>query len=161
MHVSPAKHSYASVTDRQTDDGQSDPYALLCFAGDAKIKECLWNTTVCPWQQQSRKSYFSFKVKVKDTKSLTLVSLERASLVEHACQIWLLENSYPGEFVPRRIRTQNDWVRILWLIRTRVRIIQWIRTLYITICNICKLYLCFYFYSAILRNLTFSIIKKN
>ena len=34
MHVSPAKHSYASVTDRQTDDGQSDPYVSLCFAGD-------------------------------------------------------------------------------------------------------------------------------
>ena len=52
MHVSPAKHSYASVTDgrtdrqtdgrthsrtdRQTDDGQSDPYVSLCFAGDTK-----------------------------------------------------------------------------------------------------------------------------
>ena len=23
-------------TDRQTDDGQSDPYVLLCFAGDTK-----------------------------------------------------------------------------------------------------------------------------
>ena len=40
MHVSPAKHSYASVTvtdgqtDRRTDDGQSDPYVALCFAGD-------------------------------------------------------------------------------------------------------------------------------
>ena len=62
-------------------------------------------------------------------------------------KIGLLEISYPGEFVPRRIRTQNDWVRILWLIRTRVRIIQRIRTLYISfiliIYNICKLYLCF------------------
>ena len=57
MHVSPAKHSYASVTDgqtdrqtdgrtdrqtdgrtdRQTDDGQSDPYVSLCFAGDTKM----------------------------------------------------------------------------------------------------------------------------
>ena len=44
MHVSPAKHSYASVTDGQTDgrtdgqtdDGQSDPYVSLCFAGDTK-----------------------------------------------------------------------------------------------------------------------------
>ena len=33
---------------------------------------------------------FSFKVKVKVTRSLTLVSLERASLVEYACQIWSL-----------------------------------------------------------------------
>ena len=48
MHVSPAKHSYASVTDGQTDtdrqtdgqtdDGQSDPYVSLCFAGDTKSK---------------------------------------------------------------------------------------------------------------------------
>ena len=40
MHVSPAKHSYASVTDGQTDgqtdDEQSDPYVSLCFAGDTK-----------------------------------------------------------------------------------------------------------------------------
>ena len=42
MHVSPVKHSYGSVTggrtDRQTDDGQSDPYVLLCFAGDTIIQ---------------------------------------------------------------------------------------------------------------------------
>ena len=41
MHVSPAKHSSASVTDGQTDrridDGQSDPYVSLCFPGDTKI----------------------------------------------------------------------------------------------------------------------------
>ena len=45
MHVSPVKHSHASVTDGQTDgrtdrqtyDGQSDPYVSLCFAGDTKI----------------------------------------------------------------------------------------------------------------------------
>ena len=52
MHVLPAKHSYASVTDgqtdgrtdrqtggrtdRHTDGGQSDPYVSLCFAGDTK-----------------------------------------------------------------------------------------------------------------------------
>ena len=40
--MSPAKHSYGSVTDgrtdRQTDDGQSDPYVSLCFAGDTKNK---------------------------------------------------------------------------------------------------------------------------
>ena len=41
------------------------------------------------------------------------------------------EISYPGEFVPRRIRTQNEWVRILWLIRTWVRILWIIRTLHI------------------------------
>ena len=45
MHVSPAKHSFGKCdrrtdrqTARQTDDGQSDPYVSLCFAGDTKIK---------------------------------------------------------------------------------------------------------------------------
>ena len=55
MHVSPAKHSFGKCdrkvwqmdrqtdgrTDRQTDDGQSDPYVSLCFAGDTKIKGLL------------------------------------------------------------------------------------------------------------------------
>ena len=36
--MSPAKHSYWSVTEGQTDDGQSDPYVSLCFAGDTKMK---------------------------------------------------------------------------------------------------------------------------
>ena len=36
MHVSPAKHSYGSVTDGRTDDVQSDPYVLPHFAGDTK-----------------------------------------------------------------------------------------------------------------------------
>ena len=43
--MSPAKHSYWRVTDGQTDrqtegqtdDGQSDPYVSLCFAGDTKM----------------------------------------------------------------------------------------------------------------------------
>ena len=43
MHVSPAKQSYVSVTDGQTDgqadEGQSDPYVSLCFAGDTKIPQ--------------------------------------------------------------------------------------------------------------------------
>ena len=59
-----------------------------------KIEVCLWNT-LCPRWQQSPKSYFSFKVKVKVTKSVTLLSFERASLVEYACQIWSL---YPLHF---------------------------------------------------------------
>ena len=37
------------------------------------------------------------------------------------------EISYPGELVTRIIRTQNEWVPILWLIRTQVRINQRIR----------------------------------
>ena len=40
MHVSPANHSSDRQTDRQpdggTDEGQSDPYVSLCFAGDTK-----------------------------------------------------------------------------------------------------------------------------
>ena len=46
MHVLPAKHSYCETTkksvttgqtDRQTPE-QSDPYVLLCFAGNTKIQ---------------------------------------------------------------------------------------------------------------------------
>ena len=36
---------------------------------------------------QKATSIFGFKVKVKVTRLLTLVSFERASLVEYACQI--------------------------------------------------------------------------
>ena len=38
MHVSPAKQLWKvwPVTDGLTDDGQSDPYVSLCFAGDTK-----------------------------------------------------------------------------------------------------------------------------
>ena len=36
---------------------------------------------------KSQKADFSIKVKVKVTKSLTLVSFESASWVEYACQI--------------------------------------------------------------------------
>ena len=59
MHVSPAKHSYGSVTDGrtdrqtdgrtdrqtdgQTDDGQSDPYVSLCFTGDTKISLAMFD----------------------------------------------------------------------------------------------------------------------
>ena len=40
-----------------------------------------------PGGNKVQKAIFSFKVKVKVKKSLTLVSFERASLVECACQI--------------------------------------------------------------------------
>ena len=43
-----------------------------------------------PGGNKVEKAIFSFKVKVKVTRSLTLVSIERASLVEYACQIWSL-----------------------------------------------------------------------
>ena len=41
-----------------------------------------------PGGNKGKKAIFSFKVKVKATRSLTFVSFERASLVEYACQIW-------------------------------------------------------------------------
>ena len=40
-----------------------------------------------PSGNKVQKAIFSFKVKVKFTRSLTLVSIERLSLVEYACQI--------------------------------------------------------------------------
>ena len=40
-----------------------------------------------PAVTKSKKAIFSAKVKVKVTRSMTLVSFERASLVEYACQI--------------------------------------------------------------------------
>ena len=40
-----------------------------------------------PGGNKVEKAIFSFNVKVKFTRSLTLVSIERASLVEYACQI--------------------------------------------------------------------------
>ena len=43
-----------------------------------------------PAATKSKKAIFSFKVEVKVTRSLTLVSFKRASLVEYACQIWSL-----------------------------------------------------------------------
>ena len=43
-----------------------------------------------PGGNKVEKAIFSFKVKEKVTRSLTLVWFERASLVEYACQIWSL-----------------------------------------------------------------------
>ena len=40
-----------------------------------------------PWSNEVQKAIFNFKVKVKVTRSLTLMSFERATLVEYACQI--------------------------------------------------------------------------
>ena len=46
--MSPAKHSYASVTERQTDNGQSDPYVSLCFADDTKMVAAFRGMHVSP-----------------------------------------------------------------------------------------------------------------
>ena len=42
------------------------------------------------WQQSPKFVIFSIKVTVNVTRSLTLVLIERVSLVEYACQIWSL-----------------------------------------------------------------------
>ena len=76
-----------------------------------------------------------YSTRGRNTNRRRVELIGRAKMTSHfdLCSNRLLENSYPGKFVPRRIRTQNDRVRILWLIRTRVRIIQRIRTLYLSL----------------------------
>ena len=93
MHVSPAKHSYASVTDGQTDrqtnrltDGQSDPYVSLCFAGDTKRTLVMNLVFKCCTQGQQHWPWGHLKVifwlwsvsevAVKVTKSLPCCHLE-------------------------------------------------------------------------------------
>ena len=49
-----------------------------------EIKVCLWNTLPLS-ATKSKKAIFNFHVKVKVTRSLTLVSFDRVSLVEYAC----------------------------------------------------------------------------
>ena len=56
-----------------------------------KKSRCVWETLqYALGGNKVQKAIFSFKVKIKVTRSLTLVSFERASLVEYACQIWSL-----------------------------------------------------------------------
>ena len=69
--MSSAKHSYAPVPDRQTDRQTQDKVILMCRYAS----------------QATQKTIFSTEVKVKVRLSLTLVSFERASLVEYECQI--------------------------------------------------------------------------
>ena len=49
-----------------------------------------YSYTPPPGGNKVQKAIFSFKVKVKVKRSLTLVLFERVSLVEYACQIWSL-----------------------------------------------------------------------
>ena len=52
----------------------------------SKIKVYLWFVKhYAPGGNKVQKAIFSFKVKVKVTRSLTFVSFERASLVEYDC----------------------------------------------------------------------------
>ena len=56
-----------------------------------EISRCVCETLqYAPGGNKFQRAIFSFKVKVKVTRSLTLVSIERASLVEYACQVWSL-----------------------------------------------------------------------
>ena len=70
---------------------QNGAYAeqnIYFFQYITKISRCVCETqTMPPAATKSKKAIFSAKVKVKVTRSLTLVSFERASLVEYACQI--------------------------------------------------------------------------
>ena len=60
---------------------------ILKWYAFRNIKVCLWNTEYAPGGKKVQKPIFSLKVKVKVTRSLTLVSFERVSLVEYACQV--------------------------------------------------------------------------
>ena len=62
--------------------------AFLVFWSAQKQKSMCVCETLCSRRQHSPKSYFSFKLKVKVTTSLTLVSFERASLAGYRFQIW-------------------------------------------------------------------------
>ena len=65
-----------------------------------KIKVYLWNT-MPPVAKKVQKAILSFKVEVKVTRSLTLVSFERASLVEYACQISEVSISYCSKVIAK------------------------------------------------------------
>ena len=62
--------------------------SLTLLQYDLKIKVCLRNTMPPAVTESEKAIFFSTKVKVKVTRSLTLESFERASLFEYARQIW-------------------------------------------------------------------------
>ena len=76
-------------------DGMTDkantkcPLAIL-WRGYKKLRCVCETRTMPPAATKSKEAIFRAKVKVKVTRSLTLVSFERASLVEYVCQIWSL-----------------------------------------------------------------------
>ena len=70
MHVSPAKHSFGKC-DRRTDDGQSDPYVSLCFAGDTKIVAAFLGMHVSP----AKHSFGKWDRQTDDGQSDPYVSL--------------------------------------------------------------------------------------
>ena len=64
----------------------------------------------------------SLQVKYFSTSSCSYIILEQflsyPSFLKNTYRYWLLEKSYPGEIVPKRNRTQIEWVRFLWKNRT-------------------------------------------
>ena len=64
---------------------------------------------------KARKAISSIKVKVKATSSLSLVSFERASLVEYACKIWiyLLSSKVIAKVKLKTDRTKIDVCKTL------------------------------------------------
>ena len=69
---------------------KSDLKKFVKHKTSAKKSRCVCET-LCPRQQQSPKlAIFRIKITVKVTRSLAMVSFERVSLVEYACQIWSL-----------------------------------------------------------------------
>ena len=59
-----------------------------CIKDRIKLKTGCVCEKQCPWRQLSQNwLFFSIKVTVKMTRSLTLLKFERVSLVEYACQI--------------------------------------------------------------------------
>ena len=62
--------------------------ATLLSGFNRKKSRCVCETPqYAPGGNKVQKAIFSFMVRVKVTRSLTLVSFERVSLVEYACQI--------------------------------------------------------------------------
>ena len=112
MHVAPTKANHNNgtnsrrdeqtdiridkQTDGQSDDGQSDPYVMLCFAGATK------NALGCiPYSQHTiflsflkHKTYYHMdcpetrKLNVKITRSKIMVRCEIFYQKEYTCEVW-------------------------------------------------------------------------
>ena len=69
-------------------------HSPFCLNGNKKYQSVFVKHGICPRRQQSpKKAIFSAKVKVKVTRSLTLVSFKRVSLVQSL--YWKLLHFYP------------------------------------------------------------------
>ena len=66
------------------------PVTSKRYCEEIKKNQGVFVKHYAPGGNKVQKAIFSYKIKVKVTRSLTLVSFERASLEEYACQIWSL-----------------------------------------------------------------------